>query len=106
MLMSKDNTIWCVYMVRCSDGTLYTGITNDLEKRIRAHNSGKAGARYTKSRRPVTLAYSEKAGSKSEAASLEYHIKKMARAKKKQLVKGQLKIKNGRARWPHISWDI
>jgi len=94
MPMSKNNTTWHVYMVCCSDGTLYTGITNDLEKRIEAHNSGKAGARYTRSRRPVTLVYSEQAGSKSEAASLEYRIKKLGRLKKKELVKGQLKIKN------------
>jgi putative endonuclease len=96
--MSKNSNIWRVYMVRCSDGTLYTGITNDLEKRIEAHNSGKDGARYTRSRRPVTLVYSEQAGTKSEAASLEYRIKKLPRAKKKELVKekynSELKIKN------------
>ena len=52
-----DKDIWYVYMVRCSDETLYTGITNDLEKRIEAHNSGKNGARYTRSRGPVKLVY-------------------------------------------------
>ena len=58
--MSKSSDIWFVYMVRCSDGTLYTGITNDLEKRIRAHNSGKDGARYTRSRRPVSWSIQKK----------------------------------------------
>jgi putative endonuclease len=81
-----DKDIWYVYMVRCSDGTLYTGITNDLEKRIEAHNSDKDGARYTRSRRPVKLIYSEESGAKSAAAKLEYKIKKMTRAKKMKLV--------------------
>ena len=87
--MSKSSDIWFVYMVRCSDGTLYTGITNDLEKRIRAHNSGKDGARYTRSRRPVKLVYSEEAGSKSNAAKLEYKIKKMTRAKKMEMINSE-----------------
>ncbi|UCD66342.1 MAG: GIY-YIG nuclease family protein [Deltaproteobacteria bacterium] len=78
----EGSDIWHVYMVRCSDGTLYTGITNDLDKRIAAHNSGKEGARYTRSRRPVKLVYSEKAGSRSAAARLEYRIKKLPRARK------------------------
>jgi len=85
--MSKSSDIWFVYMVRCSDGTLYTGITNDLEKRIRAHNSGKDGARYTRSRRPVKLVYSEEVESKSAASRLEYKIKKLPRLKKVQLVR-------------------
>ena len=84
--MGKENDIWQVYMVRCKDGTLYTGITNDLAKRIKAHNSAKDGARYTRSRRPVKLVYSEEAGSKSTAAKLEYKIKKMTRVKKMELI--------------------
>lgn len=75
-------------MVRCSDGTLYTGIAKDLEKRIKAHNSGEDGARYTRSRRPVKLVYAERVGSRSEAARLEYLIKKMTRQKKLELAKG------------------
>ena len=86
-----DKDIWYVYMVRCSDGTLYTGVTNDLQKRIEAHNSGKDGARYTRSRRPVKLVYSEEAGTKSAAAKLEYKIKKMTREKKMKLV-GNFKL--------------
>ena len=87
--MSKNGGIWHVYMVRCSDGTLYTGITNDLKKRIEAHNSAKDGARYTRSRRPVKLVYSEQVGSKSAAASLEYRIKKLQRAKKMRMIKSE-----------------
>ena len=83
--MNKDSSIWHVYMVRCNDGTLYTGITNDLEKRIEAHNSGKDGARYTRARRPVKLVYSEQVQSKSAAARLEYQIKKLRRSKKELL---------------------
>jgi putative endonuclease len=83
--MKKE--IWHVYMVRCSDGTLYTGITNDLKKRIEAHNSGKEGARYTRSRRPVKLVYSEQVESKSAAAKLEYQLKKLPRLKKIRLIK-------------------
>ena len=80
-------------MVRCSDGTLYTGITNDLEKRIEAHNSGKDGARYTRARRPVKLVYSEGVESKSAAAKLEYRIKTLTRSKKVELIEDRLKEK-------------
>jgi putative endonuclease len=85
--MRKGSDIWHIYMVRCSDGTLYAGITNDLEKRIEAHNSGKDGARYTRSRRPVKLVYSEQVESKSAAAKLEYQLKKLPRLKKIRLIK-------------------
>jgi putative endonuclease len=68
---------WYVYIVRCRDGTLYTGITTDLDKRISSHNSGKGGAKYTRARRPVTLVYAEPAVSRSEAARREYRIKRM-----------------------------
>ena len=84
--VSKDDDNWYVYMVRCNDGTLYTGITNDLEKRVDAHNSGKDGARYTRSRRPVELVYSQQVESKSAAAKLEYQFKKLPRSKKKKLI--------------------
>jgi putative endonuclease len=73
-------------MVRCSDGTLYTGITKNLEKRIEAHNSGRDGARYTRSRRPVRLVYAKQAGSKTAAARLEYRIKKLKRSQKNELI--------------------
>ena len=88
-MRSQNRDIWYVYMVRCNDGTLYTGITNDLEKRIAAHNSGKDGARYTRSRRPVKLVFSEEVDSKSTAAKLEYKIKKMTRAKKKEMINSE-----------------
>lgn len=74
------------YIVKCSDGSLYTGWTNNIEKRMKAHNDGK-GAKYTKSRRPVELIYYEAFKTKEEAMSREYAIKRMTRKKKDLLVK-------------------
>lgn len=76
----------CTYIVRCSDGTLYTGWTNDIERRIREHNAGR-GAKYTKPRRPVTLAYLEVFETKEEAMKREYAIKRLPRDKKIELTK-------------------
>lgn len=73
------------YMVRCSDGTLYTGWTNNLEKRMEAHNSGR-GAKYTKSRRPVELVYYEEFTQKSDAMSREARLKQLGRAEKLKLI--------------------
>lgn len=73
------------YILKCNDDSLYTGWTNDLEKRIQVHNEGK-GAKYTKSRRPVTLVYYEKFQSKEEAMKREYAIKHMTRTQKEKLV--------------------
>lgn len=74
------------YIVKCSDGSLYTGWTNDLEKRIKAHNDGK-GAKYTKSRRPVVLAYYEEFHTKEEAMSREWEIKQMTREQKMKMIR-------------------
>ncbi len=73
------------YILRCGDGTLYCGWTNDLEKRLSAHNAG-LGAKYTKSRRPVELVYSESFETKEEAMRREYRIKRMSRAEKLALI--------------------
>lgn len=78
---------WHVYIVCCKDNSYYTGITTDLSRRINEHNSPKKGARYTRSRRPVELAYFEKAASRAVAARREYQIKKLTPAGKKQLIK-------------------
>ena len=75
------------YIVKCADSTLYTGWTNDLDKRIKAHNSGK-GAKYTKTRRPVKLVYYEEHETKNEAMSREYAIKHLTRKEKEILIKG------------------
>lgn len=75
-----------IYIVRCSDGSLYTGWTNDLEKRIKDHNEGR-GAKYTRSRRPVVLAYYEEFATKEEAMSREWAIKQMPRRKKEEIIR-------------------
>lgn len=74
-----------VYILKCSDGTLYTGYTNNLEKRLKVHNSGK-GAKYTRCRLPVELIYYEEYETKSEAMKREYIIKQLTREEKIKLV--------------------
>ncbi len=82
---------WYVYMLRCSDGTYYSGVTTDLERRIKEHNgeggAGK-GAKYTKARRPVRLAYSETALDRSAAQKQEHALRQLTRAEKQKLAKG------------------
>ena len=73
------------YILKCADGTLYTGWTNDIEKRLAAHNAGK-GAKYTRTRRPVELVYCEKYETKEEAMSRECAIKKLTRVQKDELI--------------------
>lgn len=79
------------YIVECSDGTFYTGWTNDLDRRIDAHNSGK-GAKYTKTRRPVTLVYYEMFETKEEAMRREYEIKQYSRRQKEKLIDGNAQV--------------
>lgn len=74
------------YLVECSDKTLYCGYTNDIDKRVKTHNSGK-GAKYTQKRLPVRLVYSERFDSKSEAMRREYAIKQLSRREKLKLIK-------------------
>lgn len=78
---------WWVYILRCADGTLYTGATNDLDCRLAAHNAGR-GAKYTRARRPVALVYREEAADKSAALQREAALKKLARAAKLRLIAG------------------
>ena len=78
---------WYVYILRCGDGTLYTGITDNISRRLAVHRSGK-GAKYTRSRRPVELVYYEEFSTKMEAMSREYAIKQMNRKEKLKLVEG------------------
>ena len=73
--------MWFVYLLECSDTSLYCGITNDLEKRISAHNLGK-GAKYTKTRLPVKLYWFEEVSNRSVASKREYQIKRLSREKK------------------------
>jgi putative endonuclease len=77
--------MWCVYLLRCADGTLYTGITNDLPRRLTAHARGR-GARYTRGRRPLALVHSEPASTRSAALRREYELKRLRRREKLALL--------------------
>lgn len=79
-------TIWYLYMLRCGDGTLYTGITTDVEKRLEAHRSGK-GAKYTRGRGPLELVYRELCQDHSQALKREAAVKRLPREKKEALIK-------------------
>jgi putative endonuclease len=76
---------WCVYIVECADGTLYTGISNNVSKRLKTHNLGK-GAKYTKTRLPVALKWLTECDNRSEASKEEYRIKKLTRKQKLALI--------------------
>ena len=85
----KENMNY-TYILKCKDGSFYTGWTNNLEKRIKDHNAGK-GAKYTKSRCPVELVYYETFDTKEEAMRREYAVKQLSRIKKIQLISGENK---------------
>ena len=76
-----------VYILECKDGSLYTGITKDINKRLDEHNSNDKGAKYTKTRRPVKLLYKESSENRSTASKREYEIKQFTRLKKLLLIK-------------------
>jgi len=80
-------SVWFVYMVRCADGSLYTGITTDLDRRMDEHNGiRRGGARYTRNRRPVELVWHEPSNNRSTASQREYEIKRLTRSAKLSLV--------------------
>ena len=81
-----------VYILRCNDGSLYTGYTTDLTRRVWEHNHSNKGAKYTRSRRPVILVHSESYSSRSDAMKREYAIKQLSRADKLKLIGGELSI--------------
>jgi putative endonuclease len=76
--------MWYCYIIECSDGTLYTGITNNVDARISKHNSGR-GAKYTRSRLPVVLKWSKSFETKSEASKEEWRIKQLSRIEKQKI---------------------
>ena len=78
--------MWCVYILQCNDGSLYTGITSDIKNRLERHNSGRA-SKYTRSRRPVKLLYKEQFTTKSEALRREIEINDFSIDNKKRLIK-------------------
>jgi putative endonuclease len=85
MVSRNDPQPWYVYILQCSDKTLYTGIAKDLEKRLAQHNSG-TGARYTRGRTPVELVFAEGVRCHGDALRREYQIKRMSRARKRKII--------------------
>lgn len=79
--------MYYTYILKCSDKTLYTGITTDLKRRLAEHNTSKIGAKYTSARRPVKLVYSKKFKNRSSASREEARIKKLTKAEKMELIK-------------------
>ena len=86
MAIKNDN--WSIYIVQCNDGTLYTGITKDINRRLEEHND-KTVAKYTRSRGPVKLVYEEQVNSRSDALKREYQIKALPLPKKVALIMGE-----------------
>lgn len=91
-LVIKGLCMWVVYLLRCSDNSLYCGITNDMDGRLKAHQAGK-GAKYTRSRLPVKVVHIEVVGSKSTALKREIVIKKLSKKEKEVMVKHILMVK-------------
>ena len=88
--MSANNE-WIVYMLRCKGDTLYTGITTDIDRRVSEHNVSSLGAKYTRSRRPVALVYTESAQDRSSASKREYQIKQMIKKQKERMIEDYAK---------------
>lgn len=85
--------MYYLYILKCADDSLYTGITTDLERRVEEHNSSKAGAKYTKCRRPVESVYSKKFSTRSEASKEEARIKALSREEKLIIISKKNKAK-------------
>ena len=81
-----------LYILRCADGALYTGISVDVERRIAEHASGKRGARCLRGKGPLELVYSEVVGDRAAASRLEYRVKQLSRAQKIELISGRLEL--------------
>ena len=84
---------WYLYLLRCGDGTLYTGISNDVERRLAAHRSGR-GARYLRGRAPLVLARKLRVGPVGDALKVERKVKRMSPARKEKLIAGKIKLKD------------
>ncbi len=89
-----NNQKWHIYIVKCCDNSLYTGITTDLERRFQEHqgNGKKAGAKYLRGKAPLTLVYSAYIGNRSEASKMEIKIKKLSKKAKESLISGEREL--------------
>jgi putative endonuclease len=84
-------SLWSIYLLRCRDGKLYTGISNDVAKRLSQHEAGQ-GAKFTRGKGPFELAFTHEVGDRSRASQLEWRIKRLGKADKERLVTGALEI--------------
>jgi len=84
---ASTETVWFLYILQCRDGSFYTGVTNDIDRRINAHQEGTA-SRYTRIRRPVVLVYREECGSRSKSLARECAVKSLSRRRKEELISG------------------
>ncbi len=88
-----DRTVWSIYMIRCGDNSLYTGISNDVSKRFAVHQSGNSqSAKYTRTRHPLKLVFTEKIGTKSAASRAEYKLKQLPKTSKELLISGSTSL--------------
>jgi putative endonuclease len=82
---------WSIYLLRCRDGRLYTGISNDVPERVKAHGEG-LGAKFTRGKGPFTLAFTRVVGDRSMASKLEYRVKRLRRSDKERLIAGEFEL--------------
>ncbi|MEM9401875.1 MAG: GIY-YIG nuclease family protein [Pseudomonadota bacterium] len=87
-------SVYRLYIIRCADGSLYTGITVDVERRLQQHESGKGGARYLRGRGPLQLVYDRAVGDRSRASRLEIRVKRLRRREKLHLIAGRLSLES------------
>lgn len=90
--MGRTSVAYSLYIVRCANDTLYTGITTDVERRVTEHEVGTRGARYLRGRRPLTLEFQQEVGDRSRASRLEYLVKRLSREQKEAVIAGTVQI--------------
>lgn len=84
---------WYLYMIRCRQGQIYTGVTTDVERRLQEHSGGPRGARFLRGRGPLTLAYQSRVGDRHEALRAEHRVKQLSRVQKEALIQGRLDLR-------------
>lgn len=89
---------WSLYLIRCNDNSLYTGISNNVEKRFEVHQKGDRSTKYTRSRRPLKLVFQVPVGSKSLASKMEIRVKKMSKKHKEMMIRGLLSLEELQSR--------
>jgi putative endonuclease len=91
--MENKELIWSIYMIRCGDRSLYTGISNNVPKRFAVHKSGSSqAAKYTRTRHPLRLVFTAEVGTKSAASRMEYYVKQLPKRTKESLVAGRISL--------------